>query len=57
MFLGGIENEYHCEKSVQLRSISWFVFSFIRTEYGDLLRKSPYSVRIQENTDQKVLRI
>ena len=57
MFLGGIENEYHCEKSVQLRSISWFVFSFIRTEYGDLRSKSPYSVRIQENTDQKVLRI
>ena len=35
----------------------WSVFSCIRTEYGDLLRKSPYSVRIQENTDQKNLRI
>ena len=31
--------------------------SCIRTEYGDLLRKSPYSVRIQENEDQKKLRI
>ena len=29
------------------------VFSRIRTEYGDLLRKSPYSVRMRENTDQK----
>ena len=27
-----------------------------RTEYGDLGSKSPYSVRIQENTDQKKLR-
>ena len=31
--------------------------SCIRTEYGDLLRKSPYLVRIQENTDQKNIRI
>ena len=34
----------------------------LRTEYGDLLRKSPYLVRIylvriQENTEQKQLRI
>ena len=35
----------------------WSVFSCIRTEYGNLLRKTPYSVRIQENTDQKKLRI
>ena len=27
--------------------------SCIRTEYGDLGSKSPYSVPIQENTDQK----
>ena len=32
-------------------------FSRIRTEYGDLLRKSPYSVRMRENVDQKKLRI
>ena len=31
------------------------VFSCIQIEYGDLLRKSPYSVRMQENTDQKKL--
>ena len=35
----------------------WSVFSFIRTEYGDLRRKSLYSVQIQENTDHKKLRI
>ena len=31
----------------------WSVFSRIRTEYGDLRNKPPYSVRIQENADQK----
>ena len=31
------------------------VFSCIRTEYGHLVRKSPYSVQIQENKDQKKL--
>ena len=33
----------HCVKSVQIRSYFWSVFS----------NKSPYSIRIQENTDQK----
>ena len=31
----------------------WSIFSFIRIEYGDLQSKSPYSVRMLENTDQK----
>ena len=31
----------------------WSVFSCIRTEYRDLQSKSPYSVRMRENTDQK----
>ena len=44
-------------KSVLIQCFFWSVFSYIRTENGDLLRKSPYSVRIQENTDQKKLRI
>ena len=42
-------------KSVQIRSFFWSVFSYIRTEYGDL--GSTYAVRIQKNTDQKKLRI
>ena len=33
-----------CVKNVQTRSHSWSVFSCIRTGYGDLLSKSPYSV-------------
>ena len=31
----------------------WSVFSRIRSEYGDLLRESPYSLRMWGNTDQK----
>ena len=31
----------------------WSLFSSIRTEYGDILCISPYSVRMRENTDQK----
>ena len=31
----------------------WSVFSRVRTEYGEILRISPYSVRMPENTDQK----
>ena len=29
------------------------VFSHIRTEYGEILRVSPYSVQMWKNTDQK----
>ena len=45
-------NSSDCVKSVQIRSYFWPVFSYFRTEYGDLLLKSPLSVRIQEDTDQ-----
>ena len=44
-------------RSVQIWSFHWSVFSCVWTEYRDLLRKSPHSVRIKENTDQKKLRI
>ena len=43
-------------KSVQIGSFFWSVFSRIRTEYGDLRTRSPYSVRMRENTDQKLSR-
>ena len=36
----------HCVNSVRIRGYSCSLFSCIRTEYGDLLHKSPYSVRI-----------
>ena len=47
----------YCLKSAQIWSFFWSVFSCIRTEYGYLIRKSPYLVRIHGNTDQKKLRI
>ena len=47
----------HCMKSVKIRSFFRSVFSCIRTENGDLRSKSPHSVRIQENMDEKKLRI
>ena len=31
----------------------WSVFSRILTEYGEILRISPYSVRMRKNKDQK----
>ena len=52
-----IHDEKHCVKSVQIRSFSWSVFSCIRTENVDLRSKSPYSVRIKKNQDQKKLSI
>ena len=57
---GDVKQEFdnsHIVKSVKVRSFSWSVFSRIRTEYGEILRISSYSVRIRGNTDQKKLRI
>ena len=31
----------------------WSAFSLIRTEHGEILRILPYSVQLQENTDQQ----
>ena len=47
----------HCMKGIQIWGFCWSVFFCIRTEYGDLPRKSPYSVRKQGNTNQKKLSI
>ena len=55
--MGYLWQRFHGVKSVQIWSFFWPVFSCVRTEYGDLLRKSPYLVWIQENTDQKKHRI
>ena len=43
----------HYLKSVQIQSFFCSVFSCIRTEHGDLLPKSLYAVRIQENLTRK----
>ena len=42
----------YCVKSVRIWELFWPVFSRIRTEYGEVLLISPYSVRMWENTDQ-----
>ena len=39
-------------KSIQIRSFLWSTFSRIRTEYGEILHISLYSVRMRENADQ-----
>ena len=44
------------KKRFWIRSFFWSVFSRIRTEYGEIIRISPYSVRLQESSDQKKLR-
>ena len=54
---GGGTIPRHCVQSVQIRSFFWSVFSCTWTKYRYLLRKSPYSVWIQEITDQTILRI
>ena len=52
-----VSSSSHWVKSIQIRSIFWSVFSYIQTEYRDLCRKFSNWVQIQENTDQKKLRI
>ena len=43
----------HRVKNVEIRSFFWSVFACIWTEYVALRSKFSYSVRKQENTDQK----
>ena len=45
----------HCVKSVQIRSYFWSAFSYIWTEYKEIRNIFPYSVRMRENTDEKLL--
>ena len=47
----------HYKKLDQMMSFFWSIFSRIRTEYIVLLSKSPYSLRIRENTDQEKILI
>ena len=42
---------YSLSKKCPYSELLWSVFSRIRTEYGDILRISPYSVQMRENTD------
>ena len=47
-----VNTSYHCVK-VPVFRVFWSVFSRIWTEYREILRISPYSVRMRENTGQK----
>ena len=42
-----------CLKSAQIRSFFWSLFSGTRSKYRNLRSKSPHSVRVWKNTDQK----
>ena len=41
-------------RSAQIRISFWSVFSRIRTKYGEILRISPYSVRMREKYGPKI---
>ena len=45
-------------KAIKGKNIFWRIrekiYPHIRTEYGEILRISPYSVWMQENADQKI---
>ena len=43
---------YHCVKKGPYSELFWSAFSRIWTKYGDILRISPNSVQMRENTDQ-----
>ena len=57
VFKNTLFTEKHYMKIVQILSFFWFVFACISTEYRNLRSKSPYSVQIRENADQKKLRM
>ena len=44
--------DHALRKKCQCSELYRFLFSRIRTEYGEIPSISPYSVRIRENTDQ-----
>ena len=46
------EKVIHLRKKCPYSELFWSVFSRIWTEYGEILRISPYSVRMRENADQ-----
>ena len=46
-------NKVTLRKKCPYSELFWSVFSRIRTEYGNLLHKSPNSVQMRENTDQE----
>ena len=53
--LSNFKHDYHfcsLSKKCPYSELLWSVFSRIQAEYGEILRISPYSVRMRENVDQ-----
>ena len=50
--VGPLHFEGRVVTAYKVNVLFWSSFSTIRTEYGEILRISPYSVRMQENADQ-----
>ena len=50
--VNNVTKHSHCVKCLYLEFF-WSLFSRIRTEYVEILRIFPYSLRMRENTDQK----
>ena len=48
----GNSKSFTFRKNCAYSELFWFVFSCIRTEYGEILRISLYLVQIRENADQ-----
>ena len=47
-----LNTSHSLRKKCPYSELFWSAFSRIRTEYREILRISPYSVRMRENTDQ-----
>ena len=45
-------SSYALREKCPYSELFWSAFSLIRTEYGQILRISPYSVQMQKNVDQ-----
>ena len=53
LLFGFQKHDARLRKKSPYSEFFWSVFSCIRTEYGEIRSIFPYSVRMQENTDQK----
>ena len=47
-----LSQNFTLRKKCPYSELFWSAFSRIRTEYGEILRISPYSVQMRENPDQ-----
>ena len=50
--LVNLQQQYTLREKCPYSELVWSAFSRIRTEYGEIIRISPYSVRMRGNADQ-----